>query len=87
MSDYTFAEKMFFLAAVFSGGLLVVKQLLNLSGLMEDRSTDIFLLALFIPLTIYVATRVSAVEERKQRKEYEERIEALLKQIAGNRRR
>ena len=44
-------------------------------------------LPIFIALTIYVATRISAVEERKQRSEYEKRIEALLKQIAGNRRR
>ena len=87
MSEYNSVEWLLAFLALFAGvALLILQWPANSGDAMAQRSFSI-VLPIFIALVILVATRYSAVEERKQRKEYEERIEALLKQIAGNRRR
>ena len=87
MSEYTFADRLLAYLAVSTGGVAVVVHLLALFGVIEP-GTAAYALPIIFPillaLMIFSATRYSAVEERKQRREYEERIEALLKRIADN---
>ena len=78
MSDYTTVDKMFVGLTFFVGAALAYFQWRAFSGDAVSAWSFAIFSPLFFALVIYVATRYSAVEER---------IEALLKQIAGNRRR
>ena len=85
MSEYSYVDRLLAFLAVSIGGLAVAVNLLGLFGFIEPGFAAYALattLPIFVALMIFSATRYSAVEERKQGREYEERIEALLKRIA-----
>ena len=84
MSEYSLGDRLMFSLAVFAGAVTVG---VALFGVIEPGAYAQFLpiiFPIFIALMIFSATRYSAVEERKKRREYEERVEALLKRIADN---
>ena len=72
-----------FALTLFSGLLIMFLQVLGLYGFPTEDSVG-FIMTMFIGLVIFTATRLSAVEERKQRREYEASIETLLKRIAAH---
>ena len=87
MSEYTPAEW-----AVAGLGVLVcaataLVRLLGNFGIMESGVADALFNTFFpvsVAMILYVATRMAAAVERKQRREHEERLEALLTRIADN---
>ena len=89
MKEWAFADKIMFPLALFTGlSLLVLKLLVFfncafINIVQAEKSID-FISSYLIAMMIYCAMRLSAIEERKQRREYEASIETLLKRIAAH---
>ena len=82
MREFTVMDRIMISLTLFSGLLIMGLQVLGILGVPNTEKSVDFIMPMFIGLVLFTATRVSAVEERRQRRGYEERIETLLKRIA-----
>ena len=86
MKEYNFLDRVLFvLFFVLSAHKLVLSVAVLFSGTNDSPANlDTYTTPFLIAVTIYLAVRYSAIEERKQRSKYDARVEALLRRIAHN---